>query len=227
MVVIWDIIKKTAFYGWEEIIYLVIYNIVALIALAAGPSLVIMGLSTSPVLMLLGSVLMFAIPPVLFGLFWLTYQISLGNAVKFGTFWDGAKQHRKTAYIWGGINLLVIVTLIANIVFYQQQPAAWAGYVVMLFNGLLLVWIILQMMVLALFPHMVEPDVRLATRNALALIAINPFAVVAMGAIGVGMLIVGFSFPVILGLFSVSLAALVSSVTVQELIAISRGEDGD
>jgi len=45
MVVIWDIIKKTAMFGWEEIIYLVIYNIVVLTVLAGGPALVIMGIT--------------------------------------------------------------------------------------------------------------------------------------------------------------------------------------
>ena len=185
MVVIWDIIKKTAMFGWEEIIYLVIYNIVALTVLAGGPALVIMGITISPLLMMLGSILLFLTPPVLFGLFWLTYQISLGNAVKFSTFWDGAKQHRKTAYIWGGINLVIIVTLVANIIFYQQQKAVWAGYIVLLFIGLLLV---------------------------------------AMAVIGVGGIVLGTIFTVVLGLFSVSLAALVSSITVQELIKISRGE---
>ena len=79
MVVIWDIIKKTAMFGWEEIIYLVIYNIVALTVLAGGPALVIMGITISPLLMMLGSILLFLTPPVLFGLFWLTYQISLGK----------------------------------------------------------------------------------------------------------------------------------------------------
>jgi len=174
--------------------------------------------------MMLGSILLFLTPPVLFGLFWLTYQISLGNAVKFSTFWDGTKQHRKTAYIWGGINLVIIVTLVMNIIFYQQQKAVWAGYIVLLFIGLLLVWVVLQMLTLALFPHMVEPNVRLAMKNALMLIAVNPFAVVAMAVIGVGGIVLGTIFTVVLGLFSVSLAALVSSITVQELIKISRGE---
>ncbi len=225
MVVIWDIIKKTALFGWEEIIYLVAYNIVTLTALLAGPTLLMFGVNGgSALLMLAGSVLMFVIPPTLFGLFWLTYQISLGNAVKFGTFWDGAKQHKKTAYIWGGINLLVILTLVSNILFYQAMAATWAIFVGQFFVGLLVVWFILQLMVLALFPHMVTPNVRQATRNALALIAVNPFAVIGMAAIVIGEIVLGGNFPVILGLFSVSLAALVASVTVAELVAISRGE---
>ncbi len=225
MVVIWDIIKKTALFGWEEIIYLVAYNIVTLVALLVGPTLLMTGINIgSALLMLAGSVAMFAIPPALFGLFWLTYQISLGNAVKFGTFWVGAKQHKKTAYFWGGINLLVIITLVSNILFYQAMTVTWAVFVGQFFYGLLVVWLILQLMVLALFPHMVEPNVRLALKNAMALIAVNPFAVIGMAAIVIGEIVLGGNFPVILGLFSVSLAALVASVTVAELIAISRGE---
>ena len=226
MVVIWDIIKKTALFGWEEIIYLVTYNIVTLATLLAGPTLVTYGVSGgSALLMLAGWALVFAIPPALFGLFWLTYQISLGNAVKFSTFWDGVKQHRKTAYVWGGINLVVIVTLLSNILFYQAMEADWAAFVGQFFVGVLVVWLILQLMVLAMFPHMVEPGVRLATRNALSLIAINPFAIIGMAAIVIGEFLLGTYFQVVWGLFSVSLAALVASVTVQELVQISR-KDG-
>ncbi len=225
MVVIWDILKKTALFGWEEIIHLVLANIITLAALLAGPTLVITGINRgSALLMLAGSVVMFAIPPALFGLFWLTYQISLGNAVKFSTFVDGVKQPLKPMFIWGGINLLVVVMLVSNVIFYQAMEAAWAAFVAQFFYGVLIVWLILQLLTLAMYPHLETPGFRLALKNTLRLFAINPFAVIGMAVIVIGEVALGGYAPVILGLLSVSLAALVASITVEELVKISRGE---
>lgn len=223
MVVIWDILKKTMVFGWEEIIYLVPANIVTLTALLAGPSLMLMGINRGAVwLMLAGSVAIFAIPPALFGLFWLTYQTSLGNAVKFSTFVDGAKQNPKPMYIWGGINFIVSVTLISNIVFYQGFTANWAVFVGQLFYGLLIFWIILQLLTLAMYPHLEVQSFRTAFTNSLKLMAINPFAVVGMAIITIGVMALGGYTPVVLGLLAVSFTALIASVTVEELTTIAR-----
>ncbi len=225
MVVIWDILKKTILFGWEEIIYLALANIIALAALLAGPTLVVTGINRgSALLMLAGSVVMFAIPPALFGLFWLTYQISLENAVKFSTFVDGVKHPPKPMFIWGGINLLVVVMLVSNILFYQAMEAGWAVFVGQFFYGLLIVWVILQLLTLAMYPHLETPGFRLALKNALRLLALNPFAIIGMMVIVIGEMALGGYAPVVLGLISVSLAALIASVTVAELIAISREE---
>lgn len=222
MILIWEILKKTLQYGWEEIIYLVIYNIVTLAALLAGPTLLVTGVnSQSALLVVAGIVLLALIPPALFGLFWLTYQISLGNAVKFSTYFDGARQHPKPMAVWGGINLLVMVTLISNVIFYQAMTAAWAGFVGLFFYSLLVVWMVLQLLVLAIYPHLEQPGFRMAFRNAMLLVAVNPFAVLGMAAVAVGGVILGGTVPVLMGLASVSLAALVASVTVKELIAIA------
>ncbi len=225
MILIWDILKKTVLFGWEEIIYLVVYNVLTLVALMAGPSLVVTGVNMSSAgLMLLGSALMFAIPPALFGLFWLTYQISLENAVKFSTYFDGAKQHPKPMVIWGGINLLVVVTLISNIIFYQSLETTWAGYAGIFFYALFIVWIILQLLMLAMYPHLEIPSFRLAMKNSLKLLAINPFAIIGMAVIIIAEIALGGYFTVVLGIISVSLAALVANVTVGELIAAMRKE---
>jgi len=225
MTIIWDVLKKTMLFGWEEIIYLVIFNIVTLTALVLGPALVFIGVNKSVALMALGSMAMFAAPPALFGLFWLTYQISLGNAVKFSTYVDGARQYPKAAYIWGGVNMFIVVMLISNIIFYQSLAATWAGFAAVFFDGLLIVWVVLQLLTLALYPHLVEPSFRLAMKNALVLVAVNPFAVVGMAVIAVGGVLLGLYVPVLLGLISVSLAALVVSVTVDELIALTKSRD--
>lgn len=215
------ILKKTVKFLWDESIYLVIYNVLTLIAVLGGPFLLLLGF---PISMLAGAVLLFAAPPALFGMFWLTYQISLGNAVGFGTYFEGVKQHKKAAYIWGGINLVVLITLLLNIFFYQGIAAQWSFWVGTFFVGLLITWVVLQLLTLALYPHMTEPNFKLALRNALSLVAVNPFAVIGMAIVAIGILWVGAKVPLVLGFLSIAVAALIAAVTVRELVELTRGK---
>ncbi len=213
------IFVKTIKFLWEESIYLVIYNVLTLIAVLGGPMLLLSGV---PIMMGLGGIVLLAAPPALFGMFWLTYQISLDNAVGFGTYFEGAKQHKKAAYIWGAINLVVLITLMSNVLFYQGIEAQWSFWVGTLFMGLLISWVVVQLLTLALYPHMVEPSFKLAIRNALSLIAVNPFAVVGMAIVAIGIVWVGAKVPLVLGFLSIAVTALIAGVTVTELVAVTR-----
>jgi len=213
------IFVKTVKFLWEESIYLVVYNVLTLIAVLGGPALLLSGI---PIVMLIGGIFLFAAPPALFGIFWLTYQISLENAVGFGTYFEGAKQHLKATYIWGGINLVVVITLASNVLFYQGIEAQWSFWVGTLFMGLLISWVVVQLLMLALYPHMVEPNFKLTIRNALSLIAVNPFAVVGMAIVAIGILWLGVKIPLVLAFLSIAVAALIAAVTVAALVAVTR-----
>ncbi|MEM7031118.1 MAG: hypothetical protein AAF629_16250 [Chloroflexota bacterium] len=182
MKLIWPIIKDTGIYFWEELFYLVIYNLITFFAIA--PSVIFWFSSASsdpplsPLVAVPTSLLLASISPyLLFALFWTVYDISEGKAIKFLSFFTIGWGQLKQAYIWWGINFLVLSIIAANITFYGSLDASWRVYPSMLFFGILIAWILTQTLALTLYPRLMEPGFRLASRNALVIIAKHPIPI--------------------------------------------------
>jgi hypothetical protein len=77
--------------------------------------------------------------------------------------------------------VIVIVLMVVNIYFYLNLEASWSRYVAIFFTGLFMTWLLVQLFALAMYPRLIEPGFKLATRNALALLAQNPIAIIFAG----------------------------------------------
>jgi len=183
---LWPIIKDTAIYFWEELFYLVIFNLLTVISLAPGVYI----LWTSPqmepapppvVYVPISILLCSALPYTLFSLFWTVYEISEGKAIKFHTFFGGGKQLLKHAYIWWGINLVVLIILVVNISFYSGLQTGWSVYASMFFIGLLVAWLLTQAFALTMYPRLIEPGFKMATKNAMVIVAKQTIPVLFAG----------------------------------------------
>lgn len=146
---IWTALKQTVSEIWDELLYLMLFNVIALI----------------------GIILIIPWPFVTFGLFEIAYDIGQGKGIKFTTFFTRAAQVWKQAYIWGIINLGVIIVLAVNLNFYANSTASWAAVAQILIMGLTIFWFTLQLIMLPLYPRLKEPGFRIALRNAAILIA--------------------------------------------------------
>lgn len=137
---------------WDELLYMVIFNVICVCCLVVFP----------------------LFPFALFGLFYIAYDIGKGKAVKLSLFFSYAKQTWTLAATWGGINLLVMAILIANLAFYTGIQAQWAVVMRLLILGCIISWAVLQLIALALYPRLVEPGFKMALRNAAAVMGLSP-----------------------------------------------------
>ena len=183
MKLLWPIIKETAIYFWEELFYLVIFNLIAVISLLPGLMVILNSLAADPpidpIAFIPMTVLMWSLLPfTLFGLSWTGYQITEGNAIKFSTFFSGGWQLIKQAYLWWFINAVVIYLFLVNVRFYDSMTTAWSPWLATLFTGLLFTWALTQLFALTMYPRLIEPGFRLASKNALAMFAQHPIPII-------------------------------------------------
>ncbi len=202
---LWRILKKSTLDLSEEILYLVIFN----------------------VFWLIGTVLILPFPLVTFALFHTVYDIGQGKGIKMGTFVTYARQTWKQAYIWGAINLVVLLVARINLSFYAGIDAGWAAVVQTVVIAITFFWLILQLLILPLYPRLTNPGFRLALRNAAAMIGLQPLIVFSLviltGLIG----LLSFFFQAIALIGSFSIIAVVANRTVQAILEKALGPQPD
>lgn len=194
---LWDVIKQSAGDIWEEMLFVITFNII----------------------WLLGSLLIIPWPFVTFGLFAIVYDIGQGKGIKFTRFFSYAHQSWKQAYIWGGINLGVLLILWINIRYYGSIEAQWAAILQMFMAALAFAWIALQLVALPLYPRLEEPGFKLALRNAAILASHYPMAVLALVIIAALILALSSFLPAIAFLGAFAIIAIIANRLVGALVA--------
>ena len=193
---VWEIYKKSVVDFWEEMLYLVMFNFIWIV----------------------GSLLIIPGPFVTFALFFIAKDVGEGRGINFGKWWDYGRHNLKSAYIWGGINFVALILFVSNIWTYGNIAALWAAMAQLFFISVLFFWLVLQLIVLGLYPRLVEPSFKLAMRNAAILAGRYPMAIVATLA-GI-LLIAGISLffvaPAILGGFA--FVAVLTNSTVELVV---------
>jgi uncharacterized membrane protein YesL len=155
---IWTALKQTGSDIWDEMLNLVLFNVVTFI----------------------GTILIIPWPFVIFGLFEMVYDVGQGKGIKFTAFFTRAAQVWKQAYVWGGINLGVIIVVLINLNFYGNFEASWAEIAQIIMFGISVFWFVLQLIVLPIYPRLEEPGFRLALRNAAVLMGRYPLPTLTM-----------------------------------------------
>ena len=158
MNLIWTSIKQAGADLWEELLYLILFNLIWVV----------------------GTLLVIPWPFVTFGLFLVMYDVGQGKGIKFDTFFRQAAKLWKQAYVWGLVNLGLMVILWVNMNFYAALETQWARMVQIFFLGSGLAWLIVQTVVLALYPRLEQPGLRPTLRYALALLGGYPALIVTL-----------------------------------------------
>ena len=213
---IWPVLRESVIYFWEELFYLLIYNIIVLLTLVPGAIFISISIQgqVSPLFYVpVAVILLSAFPYAIFGLFGTIDQIADGKAIKISTFFSEGRKLLKQAYIWWLVNVVVIIILLTNIIFYVNLETQWSGYVTFFFVGILLTWLLTQVFALTFYPKLTEPGFKTASRNAMALIAIQPIAVVLMGVLALAIIVAGVMIRLIGLLIMFSLAATLINMT--------------
>ena len=215
MKLIWPIIRDTAVYYWEELFYLTLFNVIIAVAIIPGLVFLDPQLEVPLVLSVPTSIILWsAVPFTLFGLFHTVYEIADGKAIKFSTFFRKGKENFKHAYIWWAINVVVVTLLLTNIAFYNRLQVNWGIYLTLFFIGLFLTWLLVQIFALTLYPRLETPGFRLATRNAMAIMAMRPLPVLITGFLAIVFAAAGMAIiPVGIFMAVVLIATLINMTT--------------
>jgi uncharacterized membrane protein YesL len=199
---IWPILKKTITDFWDELFYLILFNL----------------------LWLAGTALIIPFPSVTFALFFTIRDVSDSKGITLRKFLGYGKLYWKEAYSWGLVNVGVMWLLLFNLRFYAGLAGRWAVVGQVFFVALTMFWLMWQLLALALYPRLEKPGLKLALRNAAILLGKYPLVSLAMlgwlGLLG----IISVFIPAIFVLAGVSLAAILATNTVAALL---RRELGD
>jgi uncharacterized membrane protein YesL len=201
--VIWAVIKNSAADIWDEMLYLMIFNIIWFISL----------------------LLIIPWPLATFGLFFTIYDVGEAKGIGFGTFWGHARRMWRQAYLWGGINLALFIIAWINLNFYAQVEADWAGLAQMVVLALMIFWLILQLIALPFYPRLEQPGLKLALRNAAVAIGRYPLATFAL-IIVVGLILaIASIFQIIFVLGAFSIIAVVANRLVAAVVAKEKRQE--
>lgn len=202
--IIWRIIKQSALDVWEEMLYLVLFNVICLV----------------------GMLLIIPWPFVTFALFFTLYDISQGKGIKLNTFIAHGRRMWKPAYIWGGMNLLAAVIFWTNLNFYSSFRAQWALIMQVLFLSLTVFWTILQLIILPLYPRLSEPSFKLALRNGAIVMGRYPLVIFVLVVFVVLIVLLAFLFPPIAFLIALVAIAAMANRTVEAAVEreLTRGQ---
>jgi len=196
-------LKNAGLDFWEELLLLALFNII----------------------WCLGTVLVLPWPFVTFGLFFTVRDIGDGKAIKFTTFFEHARRQWKLAYLWGGVNLAVVLLLGINIRFYNGLETQWAAFLQVLMIAILMIWLVLQLVALPIYPRLEEPTLKLALQNGLVVIGRYPVPMVIL-IILVGLIsLIAVLFPPFLMLSAVALIAVLANRLVAGAIERELGRE--
>jgi uncharacterized membrane protein YesL len=203
MGMVWNVIKQSVRDVWEELLYLLVFNIIWLV----------------------GTLLIIPWPFVTFGLFFIAHDIGQGKGIKFSTFFTHARHMWKQAYIWGAISLGVMILLWFNLNFYANLKAQAADIAQIIFIGLTIFWLFIQLVILPFYPRLQEPGFKLALRNAVIVVGRYPLANLALSTIAVLIGALSSFFPAFAFLVAPAMIAITANRMVGAMIEreIERG----
>lgn len=193
---IWEIIKKSTIDLWDEMLYMVLFNVIWLI----------------------GTLLILPWPFVTFALYFIAIDVADGKGIKWSKFWGYGRKNLKSAYIWGGVNVVALGLMWFNIIFYSRFNAAWAQILQLFFLSLLAFWLLVQHIAVVLYPRLVEPSYKLALRNAAILVGKYPVVSLVVMVLSGAMILVSAFFPALAFMIVFAYVAIIIANTAHVLL---------
>ena len=156
--------------------------------------------------------------PGLFGVFEQARDLTHGVRTGIGGLWQGFRQHIKRSLLWGALNLAAAAVFGFTLWFYANSSFAFAPALVVLITIVAVLYFIWQYFSLACYALQDEKKLKLAWKNALALMLTRPWLVLISGLFGAGLSIVSVRYFIPLALGSPALFALAGLTAVQKTL---------
>ena len=157
-------------------------------------------------------------PMASFGVYEQAVDLTHGIRTGIIGFWRGFKSHWRKSLPWGLLNLVVVALLGFNGWFYSSFNSM-VGFVLMVLMGLLLVfWLVWQFYTISCYFLQEEKGLKVARRNGLAVILMQPGYAFLIGF--VMLILLGLSVTTFIPLFlgSISLMCILGLRAVQATI---------
>jgi uncharacterized membrane protein YesL len=140
-------------------------------------------------------------PPATFGLYYVANRLAHGENVGVRGFIDGGRRFFLMSWMWALLNVMAVIALGVNALFYGQIDAVWALGLQVFVLGLGLLWLSIQFYTL---PYMMEQDqkqLRLALRNGLITTLAAPVYTLMLLSLSAVLVVLSFVlvFPLIMG----------------------------
>jgi uncharacterized membrane protein YesL len=217
-------VKKGLAIFWEDSILLMFFNILCFLSML--PALLFYNMTigaASVVTAVLTTFLFLPLTFFLFALYHVLFDLRRGIHVSMKSYFRYLRSTWKPALIFGGINLLGFLLIGWNLRFYAQFEAAWAGLFQLTFLSISLVWIVLQMIMLPLYPRLEEPAFKNALKNAAAVVGHYLLSAAVLVLLTAVLLTLTFFFQVLGVFFTIVLIASLAEGIVGEVIVVETG----
>jgi uncharacterized membrane protein YesL len=161
---------------WEEFVFIIVLNILWILAVAVVLAPLYLLGSTNPILALVLTFVLFGLLPIVSGaLCFVTNQISRGMAVGWGTFVTGLSRYWLKSLAVALINLVVLALTVTNFQFYAVVlQGAWTNFALSVWVVVAIYWLIAQIYWFPMLLELESEKVLEALRNALVLVIISP-----------------------------------------------------
>jgi len=172
MRIVYDGFKKGISIFWDDSILLILFNFVCFLSLL--PALLFYSVTQSDPSVLASVVNTWLVLPFaffIFALYHVLFDCRQDIVISIKSFLGYIRSTWKSALIFGVINIMVALLVGWNLRFYAQFDEAWAGIVQWVFLSISLVWAILQIIMLPMYPRLEEPSFKLALKNSTAIFA--------------------------------------------------------
>jgi uncharacterized membrane protein YesL len=170
-------------------------------------------------------------PPATLGLYYLSHELVRGQSLGLGGLIEGIRKFFWKSWAWGLVNLVVIIILWTNIVFYGNIETVWLRGLPLVMTLLGVVWLVIQFYALPFFMIQEEKSWKYAWRNAYVIAVLNPGYTLVIVLFAAIILVASFIFmlPLFLGIIPL-LAILGCQATkdrVEEFKAREKKQAGD
>lgn len=143
-------------------------------------------------------------PPALFAIYDATQQLVRGAAPNLKELYLGLRRYFFISWLWLLANVLCLLVLAANVMFYSRIDATWALYVRTIFLGLVLFWLAMQFYAIPYLMFQDTKSLRIAWRNAFLTILASPGYTLVLLFISLLLLVLGVTtaIPFVLGMLT-------------------------
>jgi hypothetical protein len=194
MSVFWQTLKDT----WEELFQLAIVNLVWLFT----------------------SLTIVLFPVSLSGVYYVANRVAHGKTFGFGHFIEGVKKFWWRSLLWFLANILMVVLIYTNLVFYPNafQGAWWSVALGGFWIALFAFWLTMQLYFWPLLIEQETPQMLLAWRNSAYLVLANPFYALFMISFTLLLVVVSVALTLPLLFVGMSIVALLGNNAVLTLL---------
>lgn len=228
MRIVLDGFKKGFSIFWDDSILLIVLNFICFLSLL--PALLFYTVTNavpSIVTLILNTVLFLPSAFFIFALYHVLFDCRRGIVVNYRVYFGYVRSTWKQALIFGVANVVAALMVGWNLRFYAQFHETWAGIMQAVFISVAMIWMILQISMLPLYPRLTQPSFKLALRNAGAIFAGYMLPVLVLAVWTVLFIVLTMLFQALGMLFSFVFIGALSEGIIGEIVIDLKGDSDE